>query len=215
MISLIFLFKKTLINLYRFKSNIILFAFIFILITTNVHSKNGHGNLKMNSNVVEHFISYITGVGNDEWGYGKGTPHFFAINNEGTASFYYFCPSKYSGRCDPRGWIDAVRECKKYSKNRGGGKCFVFANKRKIVWDSKNFTFSKNPDREEVINKLTELGFIGETPLAKTFDKTNTNIVDDKTNTDMVEKLFRLKKLYDDGALSKKEFEKAKKKILD
>ena len=31
----------------------------------------------------------------------------------------------------------------------------------------------------------------------------------------MVEKLFRLKKLYDDGALSKKEFEKAKKKILD
>lgn len=78
--------------------------------------------------------------------------------------------------------------------------------KRKIVWDSKNFTFPKNPDREYVINKLNELGFIDETPLAETFDK---------TNPDIVEKLSSLKKLYDAGALSKKDFEKAKKKILD
>jgi hypothetical protein len=195
-----------LINLYRFKSNIILFALIFIFITTNVHSKNGYGDLKMNSNVLEHFIEYISGVGMDKIGYKKGTPHYFAINNEGTASYYYFCPLKYSNNCKDDDWIKVRRECSKRSKDLGGEKCAVFAKKRKIVWDSKNFTFPKNPDREYVINKLNELGFIDETPLAETFDK---------TNPDIVEKLSSLKKLYDAGALSKKDFEKAKKKILD
>jgi hypothetical protein len=194
-----------LINLYRFKSNIILFALIFIFITTNVHSKNGYGDLKMNSNVLEHFIEYISGVGMDKIGYKKGTPHYFAINNEGTASYYYFCPLKYSNNCKDDDWIKVRRECSKRSKDLGGEKCAVFAKKRKIVWDSKNFTFPKNPDREYVINKLNELGFIDETPLAETFDK---------TNPDIVEKLSSLKKLYDAGALSKKDFEKAKKKIL-
>ena len=195
-----------LINLYRFKSNIILFALIFIFITTNVHSKNGYGDLKMNSNVLEHFIEYISGVGMDKIGYKKGTPHYFATNNEGTASYYYFCPLKYSNNCKDDDWIKVRRECSKRSKDLGGEKCAVFAKKRKIVWDSKNFTFPKNPDREYVINKLNELGFIDETPLAETFDK---------TNPDIVEKLSSLKKLYDAGALSKKDFEKAKKKILD
>jgi len=195
-----------LINLYRFKSNIILFALIFIFITTNVHSKNGYGDLKMNSNVLENFIEYISGVGMDKIGYKKGTPHYFAINNEGTASYYYFCPLKYSNNCKDDDWIKVRRECSKRSKDLGGEKCAVFAKKRKIVWDSKNFTFPKNPDREYVINKLNELGFIDETPLAETFDK---------TNPDIVEKLSSLKKLYDAGALSKKDFEKAKKKILD
>ena len=195
-----------LINLYRFKSNIILFALIFIFITTNVHSKNGYGDLKMNSNVLENFIDYISGVGMDKIGYKKGTPHYFATNNEGTASYYYFCPLKYSNNCKVDDWIKVRRECSKRSKDLGGEKCAVFAKKRKIVWDSKNFTFPKNPDREYVINKLNELGFIDETPLAETFDK---------TNPDIVEKLSSLKKLYDAGALSKKDFEKAKKKILD
>ena len=195
-----------LINLYRFKSNIIFFALIFIFITTNVHSKNGYGDLKMNSNVLEHFIEYISGVGMDKIGYKKGTPHYFATNNEGTASYYYFCPLKYSNNCMDGDWAKVRRECSKRSKDLGGEKCAVFAKKRKIVWDSKNFTFPKNPDREYVINKLNELGFIDETPLAETFDK---------TNPDIVEKLSSLKKLYDAGALSKKDFEKAKKKILD
>ena len=155
-----------LINLYRFKSNIILFALIFIFITTNVHSKNGYGDLKMNSNVLENFIDYISGVGMDKIGYKKGTPHYFAINNEGTASYYYFCPLKYSNNCKVDYWIKVRRECSKRSKDLGGEKFAVFAKKRKIVWDSKNFTFPKNPDREYVINKLNELGFIDETPLA-------------------------------------------------
>ena len=195
-----------LINFHKLKSQIFLLAIILIFNTTNVYSKNGFGDLKMNSNILENFIDYITGVGMDKIGYKKGTPHYFAINNEGTASYYYFCPLKYSNNCKDDDWIKVRRECSKRSKDLGGEKCAVFAKKRKIVWDSKNFTFPKNPDREYVINKLNELGFIDETPLAETFDK---------TNPDIVEKLSSLKKLYDAGALSKKDFEKAKKKILD
>jgi hypothetical protein len=195
-----------LIRLNKSKSNIILFALIFIFITANSHSKNGYGDLKMNSEVSENFIDYITGVGMDKVGLRKGTPHYFAINNEGNASYYFFCPLKYSDNCDLSDWTKVRKECSKRSKDFGGKKCSIFANKRKIVWGSKNFTFPKNPDREYVINKLKDLGFINETSLAETFDK---------TNPDIVEKFYSLKKLYDAGALSKKDYEKAKKKILD
>jgi hypothetical protein len=195
-----------LINFHKLKSQIFLLAIILIFNTTNVYSKNGFGDLKMNSNILENFIDYITGVGVDKVGLKKGTPSFFSVNSEGTSSYYYFCPLKYSNNCNPSSWMEVQTKCNKRSKKNGGGRCFIFANKRKIVWDSKNFTFPKNPDREYVINKLNELGFIDETPLAETFDK---------TNPDIVEKLSSLKKLYDAGALSKKDFEKAKKKILD
>ena len=193
-------------NIYKFLSNIILFAFVFIIISTNAHSKNGVGDVKMNSNVLENFIDYITGVGIDEIGYQKGTPHYFAVNNEGTMSHYFFCPLKYSDNCMDEDWIQVKRKCSKKSKEFGGKKCSIFARKRKIVWDSKNFIFPKNPDREYVINKLIELGFIDKTVLSETFDK---------LNPDIAEKISSLKKLYDAGALSKKDFEKAKKKILD
>ena len=79
-----------LINLHKLKSNIFLIILIFILSTTSVYSKNGRGELKMNSKVLENFIDYITGVGMDKVGLRKGTPHYFAINNEGNASYYFF-----------------------------------------------------------------------------------------------------------------------------
>ena len=78
----------------------------------------------------------------------------------------------------------------------------------------KNFTFSKNLDREEIIDKLTDLGFINETSSAKTFDKANTNIVDDKINVDMVEKLSKLKNYMMMAHYQKKSLKK-RKKILD
>ena len=58
--------------------------------SVGVELKNGYGDLKMNSEVLEHFIDYITGVGIDKVGLRKGTPHYFAINNEGNASYYFF-----------------------------------------------------------------------------------------------------------------------------
>ena len=70
----------------------------------------------------------------DKIGYRKGTPHYFATNNEGTASYYYFCPLKYSDNCMDNDWIKVRRECSKKSKDLGGEKCAVFAKKRKIVW---------------------------------------------------------------------------------
>ena len=58
----------------------------------------------------------------------------------------------------------------------------------------------------EIKAKLTELGFMSGSDSASTFDS---------SDPDVVKKLKALKKLYDDGALTKEDFEKAKKKVLN
>jgi hypothetical protein len=196
-------------NLLKIRSNIFLIILIFILSTTSVYSKNGRGDLKMNSKVLEHFIKYITGVGMDKIGYKKGTPQYFATNNEGTVSYYYFCPLKYSNNCKDDDWIKVRRECSKRSKDFGGKKCSIFANKRKIVWNSINYKFAKKPSREEVIKALKEYGFIDE--LTAEMENVETF---DKTNPDLIKKIKGLQKLLDQGAITQADFDKAKKKLL-
>ena len=196
-------------NLLKIRSNIFLIILIFILSTTSVYSKNGRGELKMNSKVLENFIDYITGVGMDKVGYKKGTPHYFAINNEGNASYYFFCPLKYSNDCDSSDWAKVRRECSKRSKDFGSKKCSIFANKRKIVWNSINYKFPKKPTREEVIKALKEYGFIDE--LTAEMENVETF---DKTNPDLIEKIKGLQKLLDQGAITQADFNKAKKKLL-
>ena len=198
-----------LINIYRFLSNIIIFAFILIIISTNAHSKNGYGDLKMNSKVLENFIDYITGVGMDKVRLRKGTPHYFAINNEGDSSYYYFCPLKYSDNCNISDWVEVKKKCSKRSKDFGGKECSIFANKRKIVWNSLNYKFPKKPSREEVIKTLKKFGFIDE--FTSEMDNVETF---DTSNPDLIEKIKGLKKLLDQGAISKADFEKAKKRLL-
>ena len=164
----------------------------------------------MNSQVLENFIDYITGVGIDKVGFRKGTPHFFAINNEGNASYYFFCPLKYSNNCDPSDWTKVRNECSKRSKDFGGKKCSIFANKRKIVWNSINYRFPKKPSREEVIKSLKELGFINE--LTAELEKVETF---DKSNPDLKEKIKGLAKLLDQGAITHDDYLKAVEKLLD
>jgi predicted Zn-dependent peptidase len=60
----------------------------------------------------------------------------------------------------------------------------------------------------EIIAKLTELGFTSSS--ASTSKKTTK-----KQSSDITAQLKSLKKLLDDGVLSKDEFEKAKKKLLN
>jgi hypothetical protein len=195
-------------NLLKIRSNIFLTILIFILSTTSVYSKNGRGDLKMNLNVLENFIDYITGVGIDKVSLRKGTPLYFAINNEGNASYYTFCPLKYSDNCnDERSKVR--RECSKRSKDLSGTKCAIFAKKRKIVWNSINYKFPKKPSREEVIRTLKEYGFIDEL----TAEMKNVETFD-KTNPDLIEKIKGLQKLLDQGAITQADFDKAKKKLL-
>ena len=40
--------------------------------------------------------------------------------------------------------MNAQNDCTNRSKDRGDGRCFVFAKGRKIVWDSVNYKIKKN-----------------------------------------------------------------------
>ena len=71
----------------------------------------------------------------------------------------------------------------------------------------------------EIREKLEHLGFIGEVT-QKTKKEIKPKITKKKEasvdiDTDIVKKIKELKKLFDDGVLTKEEFTKAKKKILN
>ena len=110
----------------------------------------------------------------------------------------------------------AQNACKNNAKKAGSSeRCFIFAIKRKIVWDSTNYKFSKELSTDIVKNKLKELGFYGQL----TTEKKETTTTKEKTkvtkNDGIVQQIKELKELYDEGALTKEQFEKAKKKILN
>ena len=89
-------------------------------------------------------------------------------------------------------------------------RCYVFAKKRKIVWNnSSNRSYIKVPRKitEEDLHKLL---------YTNKFLTEDYNVpVYDTDNPDIIEKIKGLKKLYDQGALTKDDFEKAKNKLLD
>jgi len=149
----------------------------------------------------------------------------FAVSPSGKNSYYYYCPKQYIvqyGGCMPLGTVigKAQNQCKK--KAGGSERCFIFAKKRKIVWNSINYKFPKELSTEFVKNKLKELGFYGQQALKKEEKKKEPKKKKKKKpkkktneNEDIVKKLKDLKELYDSGVLTKDEFEKAKKKLLN
>ena len=266
-----------------------------LVLCSSVLAKDGSGKLKFTERTLNTFLSYLGGEGvtnQGDW-FKSGEPTVFAVSPSGKHAFYYYCPKKYlaSGGCTPVGTVigKAQNACKKNAKNAGSSeRCFIFAKKRKIVWDSINYTFPKKLSTEFVKNKLKELGFYGQQALKKEekiekkkvekkketkknytvivknkkdklaftkrvkpskedaiaealkgcrvyfesqgkemqdacyIDSINgkkytatedTNQTDD--SSDIVQQIKNLKELYDDGVLTKEEFEKAKKKLLN
>jgi hypothetical protein len=70
---------------------------------------------------------------------------------------------------------------------------------------------------QEIVAKLTELGFYGNdtsSTIKPKTEKKKAKIIDDN-NSKLIENLKVLKKLFDDGVLTKEEFTKAKKKLIN
>lgn len=198
---------------------------ILSLIITNFNSislaTNGSGELKFSSASFNNFLAYMRGDGNPsgEVGKKKGTPLAFAINEKGNYSFYYYCPMKFGDNCYPS-HMEAMNNCTKASKARGNGRCYVFAKTRKIVWDSKNIRLKRKFDEQTIRRIFQENNWYG----ASTNQSSNTEKKDTKPkiikkksidNVDIVKELKELNSLLESGVISAKEFEKAKKKILE
>ena len=184
---------------------LILLSFILIDGNSLAGSKWGRGELKLDDFVVDKFIEYIKG-GHTQ------TPYLFAVSKDGWGYNYYYCGS---GMQCQGGAEQILEECSRYSK---GVECFLFARKRTIKWNNginpgkgKASKISSKLSDSEIRAKLTELGFLGQVSKSNSNSKKITN----SKKNNITKELKELKELFDSGVLSKEEFEKAKKKILN
>ena len=185
--------------------------------------KLGKGPLKVTKNtadIIEYFFS-----GGKKGVYAQKQkeawkPGLMAISVDGAYSSIIrhplrvtdIAPSHYAGQ--------VISDCKKKS----GQKCFLFANAYKIVWDNGTDKKKRRLKRKDIkagktIALLTELNFYdgnksSSTITQKVKKKTSTN-QESLSDKDIVKKLKDLKELLDSGVLTKEEFEKAKKKLLN
>ena len=130
---------------------LICFALIFNF-NNKAEAVTGVGQIKLNDYTLNQFFAYLRGDGisTGEVGKKKGRPLSFAVNPEGTYSFYYYCPIKFeSGACHFAG-PKAVSECSKISKANGGSKCKLFARGYKVVWGGANIKFPRKFDEQMV-----------------------------------------------------------------
>ena len=183
---------------------------------------SGKGPLKVTedtANVLEYFFSGGTRGVYAEKQDVAWKPGLIAISIDG-AYFSYFRHPAYVDKVDNKHYAGmAIKECKKKS----GQDCFLFANAYKIVWDNGSDKKKRRLKRKDIrsgktIALLTELGFYDD---GYTASSSNTNSSNTSTQgsadkeSDIVQKIKDLKKLYDDGVLTKEEFEKAKKRLLN
>ena len=207
--------------------------FIFLFLTSNSFAgvtsgfKLGKGPLKLSKDTadwVEYFFSggkkgrFVEKVKKGHpW-----KPGIIAISIDGKYNSFFRHPkhiadhqvdnSHYSGM--------AIQSCKKKS----GKECYIFANGYKIKWDNGTSVKSRILKRKDIkvgktIAKLTELGFYDGGTSAEPKKKSNNvkknNFDKDNIDGDIVSKLKDLKNLFDSGALTKEEYSKAKKKLLN
>ena len=172
----------------------------FLLSNTSNAGKYGTGELQLTESMVRYFIEYIRG------GHAK-SPSDFYLTTDGTDGTSWYCGQGL--KCLEGNVSQDIADCER----KTGKECKKFAFRRIIKWKNginpgkgKASKINSKWSDEEIFAKLTELGFYGGT-------KTSTTSSDN--SSDIVDKLRDLKKLYDEGVLTKEEFGKAKKKILN
>jgi len=159
----------------------------------------GKGEVKLTERALQNFLWYLRG----DWPErkkGRYVPAYFILSSNGNWSYFLWCPYN---EC----WSNErphVAMCERET----GVPCGAFAVRRRISWDNgintskKRAKFTSKMSDEEVKSELNRLGFYGE-------------IENQSNSINLSEQLQSLKKLYEDGILTKEEYKKAKKKILN
>ena len=163
----------------------------------------GEGELRLHPFIVDYFIQYINGKRGQK-------PAKFFITNYGENAWYLFCAH---GQCAPGGDVSDVKWCEQVTK----AKCKVFARGRTIKWKNginkgnKKSKFNSKWSKAEFTAKLTELGFLRNT--TQKIEKIQTSQTND--SIDIIKQLTNLIEMYESETITKEEFEKAKKKLLN
>ena len=185
--------------------------FLNILFASNANAGYGSGELILSDNVVYNFQRYLQGK--------QGAPMRFLVTEDGKNSFWWYCP--YS-QCAPGGDTQEAKKC----AARHGVPCQTFAVRRSIKWKNGSdaralkIKFKSKDSIQEIKDKLTALNLYGSSDVKKTKPKTS-NYINKKTkqknknSSDLISQLEDLNKLFKSGALTKEEFESAKKKLLN
>ena len=209
-----------------------------LLLSTNANSAlksyyDGTGKLVLSKEVADYFIKYVKKNLSGKMG---DRPVIFWVTEDGNNAYWWTTDGNSCERtwdnesyivsrqgiatfgvadmCRGRQHIEKFgQECESYFNME----CKVFAKQRIVTWDNgtnpgkgKQSKFNSKWSEEEILSKLIELGFDFKEPIIK---KTTSNKT--KENDDLLGQLKTLKELYDSGTLTKEEFEKAKKKILN
>ena len=216
-----------------------------LLLNFNAYAApDGRGQIQLSEDVVKSFIDYLVGdIGTQKSLFNK--PSTFWITIDGSKSYWWYTPQgadrdqrvyqTYSddfqaNEANTSG--DAGNSMSKPTEERDkcerhhGQSCSRFAKGRYVSWNNginpkgKAAKFSSKMSESEVRAKLTKLGFYNDdfldtttTPEITKEKETKKEIT--KSDADIVPILKDLKELLDSGVLTKEEFEKAKKKILN
>ena len=188
---------------------------LILFTSESFSSMNGQGPLKIKDDILDVLLNYYFNPQNK-----RDRPTTFAITKTGDMLGYSVCPARYAGDCILRPTA-ALRACKqnvkKYLKRKE--RCWVFAKERKIVWNNLNIEIPRGTSNSSIKKILIENSLYGENRKKKLKEpKTETKKVITKEitkNDNLADQIKQLKKLLDDGVITQKEFEKAKKKVLN
>ena len=169
---------------------------------------DGKGEITLSSNAIDNFIAYLRGDTTRLSSSTQNKPMVFWITLDGSRTSWWYCPH---GQCQDTRPAYEKKKCERDT----GKECARFAKGRYVKWKNdinpgrgNESKFNSKWNDTEIIAKLTALGFTSSS--ASTSKK-----ITKKQSSDITAQLKSLKKLLDDGVLSKDEFEKAKKKILN
>ena len=127
-----------------------------LLLTTTSFAgvKKGKGDVILNKYSLEKFIRYIRGKKSQY-------PIGFILSSDGSWSTYWFCPERDA--CGGMNYNPTIKEC----EDSTGVDCGLFARRYTILWKNginpgkgKESRIKKKWSDEEIIAKLTELGFL-------------------------------------------------------
>ena len=195
-----------------FKIFLIIIPFLFT--HAKASSIYGSGDLEISKalyNYIEEYLGY--GIKNKNQGSksrGRGTYLAISTTTDWGASSY--CPWS---QCQDDGGIRVKRDCEKAAKKKTGKKetCKLLFKGHTIRWNGNKIKVGKNDDLAYALNQANIT--------VKGLTKKNNSPIKAKSKekkidkSDISKKLNDLNELFKSGALTKKEFESAKKRILD
>ena len=184
------------------KKILIVLIFNILLFSSSANAGNiGRGDLKLRPTAVNAFIKYIQM---------RDKPRLFLVPIDGSSAYYWRC--KKNMQCVAGGYSQEIDICERYFKKD----CAVFARFRTIKWSNginkggKESKFNSKMSASEIKAKLVELGFLRASATTTTTSKKQKS-----NDVNISKELKDLNELYKSGALTKEEFEKAKKKLLN